>query len=159
MLVLGSQQADVETWKPQTRGLSISSIADLLSLNFLGYVAKITSYFSMKTNKRKVRKCLLCVNEFWNRFDLANGKYLSIFLRVLQELLRLHILLRLSLSTNFTWKIENKRYCMDFPYKTKSCVTWHWTQFVSREFPLNTSQNKYTYKHSINRRALQAKIG
>ena len=34
----------------------------------------------MKTNKRKVRKYLNCVKEFSRRFDLANRKYLSIFL-------------------------------------------------------------------------------
>ena len=40
----------------------------------------MSSYFSMKTNKRKVTKSLNCVKEFLRRFDLANGKYLSIFL-------------------------------------------------------------------------------
>ena len=34
----------------------------------------------MKTNKRKVRKCLQSVEKHSCRFDLANGKYLSIFL-------------------------------------------------------------------------------
>ena len=34
----------------------------------------------MKTNNRKVRKCLKCVKEFSRGFDLANGKYMSIFL-------------------------------------------------------------------------------
>ena len=32
----------------------------------------------MKANKKKVRKYLKCVYEFSGRFDLANGKYLSI---------------------------------------------------------------------------------
>ena len=34
----------------------------------------------MKTNKRKIRKCLKYVKEFWRRFDSANGKYFSIFI-------------------------------------------------------------------------------
>ena len=33
-------------------------------------------------NKKKVTKCLKCVKEFLHRFDLANEKYFSIFLRV-----------------------------------------------------------------------------
>ena len=36
----------------------------------------------MKINKIKVMKCLKCVKEFSRRFDLVNGKYLSIFLGV-----------------------------------------------------------------------------
>ena len=48
---------DVETRKPQTRGLSVNSIADSLSLNFLVYFAEKPRYFSMKTiNKRQVRE-------------------------------------------------------------------------------------------------------
>ena len=41
----------------------------------------------MKTNKRKVRKCLNCVKESSVRFDLAYGKYC-------QELSMLHISFR-----------------------------------------------------------------
>ena len=33
----------------------------------------------MKTNKKKVRKRLKCVRKFSRRFDLVNGKYLSVF--------------------------------------------------------------------------------
>ena len=36
----------------------------------------------MKTNKRKVRKCLQYVKKFWRRFNLAKKTYLSIFLGV-----------------------------------------------------------------------------
>ena len=36
----------------------------------------------MKTNKRKVRKCLNYVKEFSGRFDSVNGKYLLIFVEV-----------------------------------------------------------------------------
>ena len=36
----------------------------------------------MKTNKRRVRKCLASVREFSHRFDLAKRKYLSIFLGI-----------------------------------------------------------------------------
>ena len=56
-----STRGDVETCEPQIRGLSVNSIADSLSLNFLVYFAKMPSYFLMKTNKRKVRKCLKCL--------------------------------------------------------------------------------------------------
>ena len=34
----------------------------------------------MKSNKRKVRKYLKCVKEYSRRFDVANEKYLPIFL-------------------------------------------------------------------------------
>ena len=46
----------------------------------------MSRYFSTKTNKRKVRKCLKCVKEYSHRFDLANGKYLSIFLGVFAKI-------------------------------------------------------------------------
>ena len=78
----------VETCEPQTQGLSVNSIGDSLSLNFLIYFAKMSSYFSIKTKKRKVRKCLKCVKEFLHRFDFANGKYLSIFLGVFARIVR-----------------------------------------------------------------------
>ena len=59
MIVSGSKQGgDVETREPQTQGLCVNSFADSLSLNFLVYFAEMPKYFSMKTNKRKVRKCL-----------------------------------------------------------------------------------------------------
>ena len=67
--------------KPQTRKLIVNSFAGSLIFNFLGYFAEISSYFSMKKNRTKVRKCIRCVKEFPHRFDLANGKYMSIFLR------------------------------------------------------------------------------
>ena len=70
----------VETREPQTQGLSMNSIADSLNLNFLVYFAYMSSCFSMKTNKRKVRKYFKCVKEYSRRLNLANGKYLSIFL-------------------------------------------------------------------------------
>ena len=73
---------DIETHEPQTRRLSINLIADSLSLNFLVYFDRMSTYFSMKTNKRKVRKCLKYTKEFSRRFDMGNGKYLSIFLGV-----------------------------------------------------------------------------
>ena len=78
----------VESREPQTRGLSVNSIADPLSLNFVVWFAEMSSYFSMKTNKRKVRKCLNCVKEFSGRFDLANGKYSSIFLGVFARIVK-----------------------------------------------------------------------
>ena len=58
MIVSGSKQGgDVETREPQTQGLCVNSCSSL-SLNFLVYFAEMPKYFSMKTNKRKVRKCL-----------------------------------------------------------------------------------------------------
>ena len=62
--------------------MSINSIADPLCLNFLVWFAEMLSYFSIKANKRKVRKYLKYVKEFLLRFGLANGKYLSIFVVV-----------------------------------------------------------------------------
>ena len=42
----------------------------------------------MKTNKRKIRKYLKYVKEFSRRFDLAIGKYLSIFLGVFERIVK-----------------------------------------------------------------------
>ena len=56
-----STSGDVGTQEPQKRGLSVNSIADSLGLNLCGYFAEVLSYFSMKTNRRKVRKRLRCV--------------------------------------------------------------------------------------------------
>ena len=124
MVILGSQQAG--TLKlGNSKHKDWASIQFLtLYLNFLDYFAEMSSYFSMSTNKREVRKCIRCVKEFSHRFDFANGKYLSIFLGVLQELSRLNILLRLSFFANFTWKNWKQKILLDFLYKTKSCVTW-----------------------------------
>ena len=72
-------RGNVETREPWTGGLSANSIADSLCLNFLVYLAEISSYFPMKTNKRKVWK---------RRFDLANGKYLSLFLEVFARMVK-----------------------------------------------------------------------
>ena len=52
--VLGSK-GDFETREPQTLGLCVNSIADSLGLNSFVYFAEMLSYFSMKTNERKVR--------------------------------------------------------------------------------------------------------
>ena len=52
--VLGSK-GDFETHEPQTLGLCVNSIADSLGLNSFVYFAEMLSYFSMKTNERKVR--------------------------------------------------------------------------------------------------------
>ena len=46
----------------------------------------MSSSFSVKVNERKVRKCLKRVKEFLRRFDLGNGKYLSIFLGVIARI-------------------------------------------------------------------------
>ena len=92
-----------------------------LYLNFLDYFAEMSSYFSMSTNKREVRKCLRCVKEFSHRFDLANGKYLSIFLGVFARIIKAkHFAKHFA---NFTWKNWKQKILLDFLYKTKSCVT------------------------------------
>ena len=62
LVVLGSKQqgagekGGVETREPQTGGLSVNSCVVSLSLNSFTYFAEMSSYFSKKTNKRKVRK-------------------------------------------------------------------------------------------------------
>ena len=53
-----------------------------LSLNVYFYFVEMPNYFSIKTKKRKVGKCLKCVKEDSRRFELINGKYLSIFLGI-----------------------------------------------------------------------------
>ena len=58
------------------------SLSLSLSINFLFTLPRCQVIFQWKQNKGKVRKCLKCVREFLRRFDLANGKYLSIFLGV-----------------------------------------------------------------------------
>ena len=73
------KKGDVETYETQTSGLRINSIADSLSLNFLVCLVEMSSYFSMETNKRKVRKCLKCMKGFLHIFDLKNRKYFSVF--------------------------------------------------------------------------------
>ena len=65
---------DVETREPETRGLSVNTIADSLSLNVLVYFAKISSHFPMKINKRKIRKCFRCLKEFSRRFTRGQLK-------------------------------------------------------------------------------------
>ena len=58
-VMLGRKQGeDVETRESQTRGLSVISIVDSLYLNFLVYLAEMSNWFLMKTNKRKLWKCL-----------------------------------------------------------------------------------------------------
>ena len=52
MVLASKQGGDVETREPQTRGLSINSIGDSLSLNFLVYFSEISNYFSMKTKEK-----------------------------------------------------------------------------------------------------------
>ena len=74
---------DVKTREPQTQGLSVNSLVGSISFNLLVYFPEISaSHFSMKTNKRKITKCLKYLQEFSRRFVLANGKYLSIFLGI-----------------------------------------------------------------------------
>ena len=71
---------NVEICKPQTRELSVNSIANSLTLHFLVCFAETSSYISMKANKRKVRKCLqhkktrcwwVTLNEVLNNYSLV----------------------------------------------------------------------------------------
>ena len=55
--------------KLATQGLSVDSIAHSLSLKFLAYFAKMSSYFSMKTNKKIVMKSLKCLKDYLRRFE------------------------------------------------------------------------------------------
>ena len=50
-VVLGSKPGGAETCEPQTWELSINSIVDSLSLKFLVYFAKMSSYFSQNSLK------------------------------------------------------------------------------------------------------------
>ena len=90
----------------QTQGLSVNSIAGSFSLNFLVYFAEMSSYLSVETNRRKVRKCLRCVKEFSHRFDLENGKYLSTFLGVFARMVKVA---HFALVINFCKRIYGNR--------------------------------------------------
>ena len=70
----------------------------------------MSSYFSMRTNKGKIRKYLKCVREFLRRFDLANGKYLSIFLGVFA---------RITKVTHFTQVINFRERIYDKVHPSK----------------------------------------
>ena len=67
----------------------------------------MSSYFSMKTNKRKVRKCLKCVEEFLRRFNVGNGKYLSVFLVVFARIVKVT---HFPQVTNFCERAHGKIY-------------------------------------------------
>ena len=67
-------RVDVETCEPQTQELSVSSVADSLSLNFLVYLVEMSRYFSMKTKEKlgnanwvKEFSCRFLQNVFSNR--------------------------------------------------------------------------------------------
>ena len=48
-------------------------------------------------NKRNVKKCLKYVKEYSRRYDSANGKYLSIFLRVFARIVKItHLTLKIT---------------------------------------------------------------
>ena len=51
--------------KPQTRGLSVNSISNSLSLNFHVYFVDILNYFSMKAGKKKVKALLVQKTRCW----------------------------------------------------------------------------------------------
>ena len=67
-------RVDVETCEPQTQELSVSSVADSLSLNFLVFLVEMSRYFSMKTKEKlgnanwvKEFSCRFLQNVFSNR--------------------------------------------------------------------------------------------
>ena len=122
MVILGSQQ--VGTLKLVTPNKRIERQFNCWLFQSFSYFAETSSYFSMKSNKRKVRKCLRCLKEFSHNLTWRMENTCQFSQGFLQELSKLHILLRLLIYAGFTGKIENKRYCMGSLYKTKSRVTW-----------------------------------
>ena len=52
-----------------------------LCFNFLVYFKEMSSYYSMKAHKRKVRKCLKSVKEFLHRSDLVNQNFVITVLK------------------------------------------------------------------------------
>ena len=58
----------------------------LLVLTFLFTLRKCQVIFQWKQTKERLGNALSAWRNFWFRFDLANGKYLSIFLEAWQEL-------------------------------------------------------------------------
>ena len=90
MVVLGSKQGGTL----KLVNLKLAGWASIqlltLSLTFLVCFAEMSSHFSIKTNKRKVRKCPKYMVEFSVRFDLANGKCLSNFLGIFCKYRTLH---------------------------------------------------------------------
>ena len=94
--VLGRKQGGTLKFvNPKHKDWALIHLLTLSVLTFLFTLPRCQAIFQWK--QTKVRKCLKCVKESSRRFDLANGKYLSIFLRFLQELPRSHILLKLSI--------------------------------------------------------------
>ena len=87
--VLGSKGGTLKLVNPkQEDWASIQLLNVSLSRKFLVYFAEMSSYFSVKTSKRKVRKYLKCMKEFLRRFDLANGNYLSVFLGIFARIVK-----------------------------------------------------------------------
>ena len=75
-------------WNPKHEDYASIQLLTL-SLNFLVYFTKMSSYFLMKTGKRKVRKYLKWSKKYSQRFDLANGKYLPIFQGVFGRIIKI----------------------------------------------------------------------
>ena len=151
MVVLGSQQAG--TLKlGSTKHEKWASIQLLtLCLNFFGYFAEIWSYFSMKINKQKGRKCLRCVKEFSHRFNLANGKYLPIFLMGFTRIVKAaHFAQVIDFRELHVKNWKQKDIAWIFFTKLIHAQLEFVTQFVTWELLPNACQNKCIYKHLIN---------
>ena len=97
----------------------------------------------MKTNKRKVRKCLKCVKKYSCIFDLANGKYLSIFLVIFARIVKVtHFAQVINFCESVHGKIHPRKvdknreftffFCFFFQHNSK-------TKFI---VPSSTQQQK-----------------
>ena len=94
-----------------------------LSLTFLVCFTEMSSHFSIKTNKRKVRKYPKYMMEFSFRFDLANGKCLSNFLGIFFIFWTLHrdcYLTSRKRKKKILWKIV----LSSFQFSKQKYYTW-----------------------------------
>ena len=98
----------------------------------------------MKTNKRKVRKCFKCVKEFLGRFDLANWKYLSIFLGAFARIVKVT---HFAQVMNFRERIHGKTDSRNVDKNNRES-----TIFLFRFFFSTPQQNK-VYCRFFNRTA------
>ena len=116
-VVLGSKQrGTLKLLNPKHEDWMSIELLTLSVLSFSFTLPRCQAIFQWK--QTKVRKCLKCAKEFSRRFDLVNGKYLPNFLGFLQELPRLHILLKLSI-----FKRSNKKRISREKLKTKD-IAW-----------------------------------
>ena len=130
--------------------MSLNSISDSLSLNFLVYFAEISSFFPMKTNKRKDMKCRKYVKEFLHRFDLANEKNLSIFVGIFVRIVKVT---HFAQVINFLRKAPHKK-CphSELFWSAFSCIRTEYREMqnfspYSVQMRETTDQNNSKYGH------------